>query len=194
MTSSTEIPCWDDLFSSWAVASATGIVAVAALSLWGRYFSRTTSLRIYLMTFVAIALAMASLLAWQKEHRESIRAENLQTLRAFDTEANRLFEESFSVDNAADYAAYLAKAAGFSARLERWVANNMGPRASEILRRHDPKDVNMTFESAIDKDHASAIAAIIQTRENIAAMIDARASDKCVKPTAAEHPIPQNVD
>jgi hypothetical protein len=45
--------------------------------------------------------------------------------------------------------------------------------------------------SAVD---AAAIAAIIQTRENIAALIDARASYKCVKPTTAEHPIPQTVD
>lgn len=194
MTSSTDIPCWDDLFSSWAIAPATGIIAVAALALWGRYFSRTTSLRIYLMIFAGVTLAVASLLAWQKEHRESIRAENLAALKAFDTEANRLFEESLSVNNAADYTAFLAKADGFSGRLERWVANNMGPRASEVLLRHDPKDVNIAFESAIDKDHASAIAAIIQTRENIAALIDAGASDKCVKPTTAEHPIRQNVD
>jgi hypothetical protein len=194
MTSSTDIPCWDDLFSSWAIASATGIVAVAALSLWGRYFSRTTSLRIYLMIFAGLTLAMASLLAWQKEHRESIRAENLAALKAFDTEANRLFEESLTVKNAADYTAYLAKAGGFSGRLERWIANNMGTRASEILLRHDPSDVNIAFESAIDKHHASAIAAIIQTRENIAALIDARALYRCVKPTTGEHPIPQNLD
>ena len=194
MTSSTDIPCWDDLFSSWAIATATGIVAVAALSLWGRYFSRTTSLRIYLMIFAGFALAMASLLAWQKERRESIRAEHLAALKAFHTEANRLFDESLTVSNAADYTVYSAKADGFSGRLEKWVANNMGPRASEILLRHDPKDVNIAFESAIDKDHASAIAAIIQTRENIAALIDARASDKCVKPTTAEHPIRQSVD
>ena len=35
MTSSTEIPCWNDLLSSWAIASATGIVAVAALMIDG---------------------------------------------------------------------------------------------------------------------------------------------------------------
>jgi hypothetical protein len=194
MTSSSDISCWDDVFSSWAIASGTGIVAVAALSLWGRYFSRTTSLPIYLMILTGVTLAMASVLAWQKEHRESVRAENLAGLKALDAEANRLFEESFTVNNANDYKAYLAKADGFSGRLERWAANNMGPRASETLLRHDPKDVNITFESAINRDHASAIAAIIQTKENIAALIDARASDKCVKPTTAEHPIRQNVD
>jgi hypothetical protein len=194
MTSSTDIPCWYDLFSRWAIVSATGIVVVAALSLWGQFFSRTASLRIYLMIFAGFILAMASLFVWQKEHREAIRAENIAALKAFDTEANRLFEESLTVNNAADYAAYRAKADGFSARLERWVANNMGPRASEILLRHDPKDVNITFESALHGDHASAIAAIIQTRENIAALIDAKASDKCVKPTTAEHPIPQSGD
>ena len=99
MTSSTEIPCWDDLISSWAIASATGIVAVAALSLWGRYFSRTTSLRIYLMIFAGFTLAMVSFLAWQKEHPKSIRAENLVALKAFNNEANRLFEESLTVNS-----------------------------------------------------------------------------------------------
>lgn len=167
---------------------------MAALSLWGRYFSQTTSLRVYLMIFTGVILLMASLLAWQKEHRELIRTENLVTLKTFDAEAKRLFEESLAVDNAADYTAYLAKADDFSGRLERWVANNMGPRASEILLRHDPKDVNIAFESTIGKEHASAIVAIIQTRENIAALIDARASNKCVKPTTAEHPIPQSLD
>jgi hypothetical protein len=194
MTSSTHIPCWGDLFSSWAIATATGVFAVAALSLWGRYFSRTTSLRIYLMIFAGFTLAMAGLLAWQKEHRESIRAEHLAALKAFETEANRLFEESLTVNNAADYTAYMTKADGFSGRLERWIANNMGPRASDVLQRHDPKDVNIIFESAIDKDHELAIAAIIQTRENIVALIDARASYRCVKPTTAEHPLPQNLD
>ncbi len=194
MTSFTDITCWNNPFSSWAIASATGVVAVAVLSLSGRYFSRVTSLRIYLMIFAGFTLAMASLLAWQKEHRESIRAENLAALKAFDAEANRLFDESLTVDNAADYKAYLAKADGFSGRLERWTANNLGPRASEIVLRHDPKNVNTAFESAIDKDHASAIAAIIQTRENIAALIDAKTSNRCVKPTAAEHPFPPNLD
>ncbi len=191
MTSSTEIPCWDDLVSSWAIVSATGIVAVAALSLWGRYFSRTTLLRIFLMILAGFTLAVASFLAWQKEHPKSIRAENLAALKAFNTEANRLFEESLTVNNASDYTAYLAKADGFYGRLERWVANNMGPRASEFLLRYDPKDVNIAFGRAIDKDYPSAIAAIIRTRGNIVALIDARASDKCVKPTTAEHPIPQ---
>ena len=193
MALSLDIRCWDP-FSSWAIATATGIVAVAALSLWGRYFSRALSLRIYLMIFAGFTLAMASLLAWQKEHRESIRAENLAALKAFDTEANQLFEESLTVNNVADYTAYLAKADGFSGRMERWVENNMGPRASQILLRHDPKNVNTAFESEINKDHASVIAAIIQTRENIAALIDAKASDKCVKPTTAEHPFPPDVD
>jgi hypothetical protein len=193
MALSSDIRCWDP-FSSWAIATATGIAAIAALSLWGRYFSRITSLRIYLVIFTVFTLSIASLLAWQKEHRELIQTESLATLKAFDTEANRLFEESLTIENAAGYTAYLAKAEGFSGRLQSWVADNMGPRASEILQRHDPKDVNMAFESTIGKDHASAIVAIIQTRENIAALIEARASDKCVKPTTVEHPIPQSVD
>ena len=193
MALSSDIRCWDP-FSSWVIAAATGTAAMAVLSLWGRYFSQTTSLRVYLMIFTGVILLMASLLAWQKEHRELIRAENIATLKTFDAEAKRLFEESLTVDNAADYTAYLAKADDFSGRLERWVANNMGPRASEILLRHDPKDVNIVFESTIGKEHASAIVAIIQTRENIAALIEARASNRCVKPTTAEHPIPQSLD
>jgi hypothetical protein len=193
MALSTDIHCWN-VFGSWAMASATGIVVVAALGLWGQYFSRSISLRIYLLVFAGFTLSMASLLALQKEHRESMRAGNLATLKAFNSEANRLFEESLTLDNAADYAAYTAKADGFSGRLERWVADNIGPRASEILLRHDPKDANMTFENTMDKAHASAMVAIIQTRENIAALIEARASDKCVKPTTAEHPIPQAID
>jgi hypothetical protein len=70
------------------------------------------------MIFAGFILAMASLLAWQKEHRESIRAENLAALKAFDTEANWLFEESLTVNNAADYTAYLAKA--------RWLFRKAG--------------------------------------------------------------------
>jgi len=193
MAFSTDIPCWN-VFSSWAVALATGIVVVTALGLWGRYFSRTISLRIYLVIFTGFTLLMASLLAWQKEHRELIRAENLATLKAFATEANRLFDESLTVNSANDYRAYSANAEVFSRRLERWVADNIGPRASEILLRHDPKDINMTFESATSKDHASAIVAIIQTRENIATLIEAEASYKCVKQTTTEHPIPPTLD
>src|SRR5579864_4842971 len=132
MAFSTDIHCWN-IFGSWATALGTGIVVVAALALWGQYFSRSISLRVYLAVFTAFTLSMASLLAFQKEHRESIRAESLATLRAFNSEANRLFEESLTLNNAADYAAYTAKADGFSGRLERWVADNMGPRASEIL-------------------------------------------------------------
>jgi hypothetical protein len=194
MTFYTDIHCWDDLLSSWAIASATGIVALATLCLWGRYFSLTTSLRIYLMIFVGLTLATASLLAWQKEHRESIQAENIASLKAFNTEANRLFEQSLAVNSAVDYTAFLAKADGFSVRLERWVGDNMGPRASEILLRHDPKELNVAFESAIDKDHASAMATIIQTKENIEALIEAKVSDKCVKPAMAEHPFPPSVE
>ncbi|HLX13750.1 MAG TPA: hypothetical protein VKS24_00915 [Bradyrhizobium sp.] len=193
MALSTDIHCWN-AFGSWAMASATGMVVVAALGLWGQYFSRSISLRIYLVVFTVFTLSMASLLAWQKEHRESGRAENLATLRAFNSEANRLFDESLALNDAADFAAYTAKANGFSARLERWVAENIGPRASEILLRHDPKDANMTFENTMGKDHAAAIVAIIQTRENVAALIEARASDRCVKPPTAEHPIPQAID
>jgi len=75
--------------------------------------------------------------------------------------------------------------------LQGWAANNMGARASEFLLRHDPRDVNMAVGRAIDKDYASAMAVIIQTRENIVALIDASALSECVKPTADEHPIPQ---
>jgi hypothetical protein len=184
----TDIRCWD-VFSTWAAALATGIVVVTVLGLWGRYFSRTISLRVYLAIFIAFTLLMASLFAWQKERRESIRAENLVVLKAFKAEANRLFEESLNVETPDDYAAYSAKADDFSARLERWVADNMGSRASGILLRHDPKDTNMTFENTMSREHASAIVAINQTRENIATLIEARASDRCVNPTATEHPL-----
>ena len=67
---------------------------MAALSLLGRYFPQITSPRIYLVVFTGFTLSTASLLAWQKVHRESIRAENLASLKAFDTEAKRLFDES----------------------------------------------------------------------------------------------------
>ena len=184
----TDIRCWD-VFSTWAAALATGIVVAAVLGLWGRYFSRTISLRVYLVIFSAFTLLMASLFAWQRERRESIRAENLATLKTFNAEANRLFEESLTADSSDDYAAYSAKADDFSARIERWVADNMGPRASGILLRHDPKDTNITFESAMSRDQASAIVAINQTRENIETLIEAHASDRCVKPTATEHPL-----
>jgi hypothetical protein len=69
----------------------------------------------------------------------------------------------------------------------------MGSSASEIPERRDPKDVNVAFKSALNKDHATEIAAIVQTRENIEALIDAGASDKCVKPTTAENPIPSSL-
>ena len=184
----TDIRCWD-VFSTWAAALATGIVVVTVLGLWGRYFSRTISLRVYLVIFSAFTLLMASLFAWQRERRESIRAENLAMLKTFNAEANRLFEESLTADSSDDYAAYSAKADDFSARLQRWVADNMGSRASGILLRHDPKDTNITFENTISKDQASAIVSINQTRENIAALIEAGARDRCVKPTAREHPL-----
>lgn len=194
MTSSANISCWDGAFSTWAIASAAGIAAVAALGLWGRYSSRTTSPGIFLVVFLGFTLGVAGVLSWQKQHRESIRAENLAALKAFDAEAKGLLDEGLTVDNADDYTAYRARSDGFTARLERWAADNMGPRASEILRRHDPKDVNIAFQSTMDQDHASAITAIIQTRENIGALIHAGASDKCVKPTTAEHPMPPNLE
>jgi hypothetical protein len=65
----------------------------------------------------------------------------------------------------------------------------MEPRASGILLRHDPKDTNITFESTMSRDQSSAIVALNQTRENIETLIEAHASDRCVKPTATEHPI-----
>ena len=71
------------------------------------------------------------------------------------------------------------------------MTDNLGPRASDVVRRHDPKDVNVSLESALDENHESSIAAISQTRENIVALVDAGTSDKCVRPTASEHPIPQ---
>src|SRR5579863_4323405 len=144
MAFSTDIQCWDG-FGNWAIASSSGIVAVAALGVWSHYFSRSIRLRTYLLVFAGFTLSMAGLLGLERQHRESIAAENLATLRAFNSEADRLFEESLTLNNAADYAAYVAKADGFSGRLESWVTDNIGPRASEILLRHDPKYANMRF-------------------------------------------------
>jgi hypothetical protein len=193
MPSSIDFHCWN-LFGNGSIALAIAILALAALGLLGRFFPYIASLRIHLMIFVALILSTVSLLTWQGQHREPIRAENLATLKTFDTEANRLFEESLSLSNAADYAAYSAKADLFAEKLERWVAETMGPKASEILRRHDSKHVNVNLESTLDKDHASAVVTVVQTRENIAALIEAGASEKCVKPTRVEHPIPPNLD
>ena len=146
--------------------------------------------RFFLGVGVALAFTIVGLLVW-REHRESVRATNLAALKAFDAEADQLLEEGLGVNSADDYSAYQAKADGFSKRLETWVADNLGPRASDVVHRHDPKDVNIAFESALDKNHESSIAAISQTRQNIVVLIDARTSDKCVRPTASEHPIPQ---
>jgi hypothetical protein len=193
MSPSTNIHCWN-LFGNGTIALAIVIAAIVMLGLFGRFLPQIASLRIRLTIYVGLMLFMASLLAWQKQHREFLQAEHVAVLKAFHTEANRLFEESLSVSSAADYTAYSAKADFFTERLERWVAEAIGPKASEILQRHDPKHVNMNLESTLDKDHASAVATVVQTRENIAALIDAGASDKCVTPTTAEHPIPLNPD
>jgi hypothetical protein len=193
MASPTNIHCWD-VVSNGTIALAIAIIGMVALGLSGRLFPQIASLRIRLIIFVALLLSTTSLLAWQRQHRKLIEAENLVVLKTFDTEANRLFEESLSVSNAADYTAYSAKADFFAEKLERWVAESMGPKASEILQRHDPKHVNINLESTLDKDHASAVVTVVQTRENIAALIEAGASERCVKPTRVEHPIPKNPD
>jgi len=193
ISSLPDVHCWN-LLGNGVLALAAGIVAIAALTLLGRYFRKSTSARIRLTVFMGFVIAAAILLGWQTENRESIEAENLATLKTFDAEANRLFEQSLRISNADEHAAYLAKADSFAQRLERWVAKSMGPKASEVLQRHDPKHVNMNLESTLDKEHASAVVAIVQTRENIAALIEAGASDKCVKPMKVEHPIPNNPD
>ena len=185
--------CWGDLFSGWAIALAAGFVAVAALILWQLFFSRTVSNR-WLMVFAGFTVAVAGLFAAQQAHRGAVHAQNLAALKAFDNEANQLLEDGLALDNAADKAAYRARADGFSAKVQRWIADNMSPQASEIVRRQDPKDVNVGSDSAMDKQHASTTAEIIQTRKNIAALRNAGASDKCVKPTEPEHPIPVTPD
>lgn len=189
MSSSVGIHC-SELFSSWIIATAIAIFAVAMLSLW-RYFSRTTSLRIaHLAIFVGFGSGLLGLLAWQM-HRDSIRAENLAALKAFHDEAGRLLEESLSSNNVADYKTQRTKAEMFSEKVEKWAANNIGPRASDILQHHEPTDVGVKSESATDKDQQSAITENLQTREKIAALIDARARDRCVRPRTTEHPVPQ---
>ena len=190
MTSSTKIPCWDQIFGVGTIAAAGGLVTAAALILWWAYFSRMTSRRFLLGVCVSLTFTVVGLLIW-REHRESVRAGNLVALKAFDSEADQLFQESLGVNSADDYSVYQAKADGFSKRLDTWVADNLGPRASDVVHRHDPKDVNIAFESALDKNHESSIAAISQTRENIVALLDAGTSDKCVRPTASEHPMLQ---
>jgi predicted Kef-type K+ transport protein len=57
---------------SWAIALASGIAAMAALSLLRRYFSQITSLRIHLKIFTGLALSTASLLARRSFNREQI--------------------------------------------------------------------------------------------------------------------------
>ena len=186
----TTVPCLDKIFGVWAIALAAALVMAAALILWWAYFSRTASLRSYLTICVGLAVAMTGLLAW-REHQESIRARNLAVLKAFDSEADQLFQESLDLTKDTDYPVYQAKADSFSKRLDTWVAENLGPRASDILRRQDPKNVNIAFESALDKNHESSLVGINQTRENISALIHAGASDKCVAPTRPEHPVLQ---
>ena len=190
MASSTTVPCWDKIFSVWAIALAAGLFLVAAMILWWAYFSRTASSRSYLAICVGFAVGMSGLVVW-KEHQESIRTENLARLKAFDSEADELFQESLNLNNDTDYPVYQAKADDFSRRLEAWVADNLGPRASDVLHRYDPKNVNIAFESALHKNHESSLAAINQTRENLTALIHAGASDKCVTPIPPEHPMPR---
>lgn len=190
MTSSTNIACWGNIFGVWALSLAAGIVVVAALIVWWVYFSRTNWSRTYLTICVGLAVAMTGLIAW-KDHQGSIRARNLPALKAFNSEADQLFEESLRLDNDTDYPVYRAKADEFFKRLETWVADNLGPRASDVLRRDDPKNADIAFEGALDKNHESAVTRIHQTRENLAALIGAGASDRCVKPTEREHPVPQ---
>ncbi|WP_298255897.1 hypothetical protein [Bradyrhizobium sp.] len=190
MTSSTTVACWDKIFSVWALSLAAGIVMVGALAVWWAYFSRTTWSRSYLTVCVGLAVAMTGLIVW-KDHQQSIRARNLPTLKAFNAEADQLFEESLRLDDDTDYPVYRAKADDFFKRLETWAADNLGPRASDVLRRDDPKNADNTFESALDKNHESSMTRIHQTRENIAALIGAGASESCVKPTAPELPVPQ---
>lgn len=191
MTPSPTVACWDKFFSVWSLSSASGFVVVAALMLWWAYFSRTRWSRSYLAICAVFAIAVVGLIVW-KEHQETIRAGNLPALKAFNAEADQLFEESLRLDNDTDYPVYRAKADEFFQRLETWVATNLGPRASDVLRRNDPKNTDIAFESALDENHESSMTRIHQTRENLAALIGAGASDKCVKPTAPERPVPRS--
>ena len=189
MTSLVGIACWDNQFN-WVLASAAIIAAMAALCL-RQYFFPNARLRSTLLIFAGLVFAAVSLFAWQ-DARE-LRGEKLAALKRFNAEADRLFEESVHIDND-DYAAYRTRVDGFSAKVEDWVASNVGPQASDIVRRHDPKDANVELENATDKNQAAAIVDIVQTREKIAALVKAGASDICVKPTTSEHPLPKNLD
>jgi len=184
------IACWDNKFN-WVLASAAIVAATAALCL-RQYFFPAARLRSTLFIFAGLVFAAASLFVWQAA-RENLRGEKLDALKRFNAEADRLFEESIHINNE-DYAAYRTRVDGFSAKVEDWVASNVGPRASDIVRRHDPKDANVELENATDKNQAAAIVDIVQTREKIAALVKAGASDICVKPTTSEHPLPRNLD
>jgi hypothetical protein len=189
MASST-VACWDKIFSVWAVAPAASFVLVAALAVWRIYFSSAVWSRSYLSICAAFAVAMTGFLVW-KGHEESIRTRDLAALKAFNAEADQLFDESLRLDNDTDYPVYRTKADDFFKRLETWVADNLGSRASDVLRRDDPKNADIAFESALDESHRTSMTRIHQTRENLAALIGAGASDRCVKPTAPELPVPQ---
>jgi hypothetical protein len=189
MTSSAGIPCWDHLLNNWVLASVAIVAAVAALCL-RQYFLPTARLRIFLFIFAGSVLAAASLFVWQGPG-ENLRAKKLDVLKKFNAEADQLFKESL---NNGDYAVFRTRISGFSAKVESWVERNIGPQASDIVRRHDPKDANVEPEIATDKNPPAGIVEIIQTREKVAALINAGASDICVKPTTMEHPIPKNLD
>jgi hypothetical protein len=191
MVSLAGVPCWDHLLNNWVLASAAIVAATAAFCL-RPYFFPVARLRTRLFIFAGLVFAAVGLFAWQ-DAREDLRAEKLDALKRFNAEANQLFEESLHVGHD-DYAAYRMRVDGFSAKVEDWVASNVGPRASDIVRRHDPKDANVGLENAADKNQAAAIVDIVQTREKIAALVKAGASDICVKPTTSEHPLPRNLD
>jgi hypothetical protein len=185
------VSCVDDLSSVWALVSTAGVTAIIGSAVLLVDF-RSTALRRLLAACAAFSALIAVILTWQ-QYRSLFQAQNIASLQAFGAEADQLLEEGLKAPDA-DSPSYRARADDFSGRLENWVALNIGPRALDIVRHHDPKDVNIGLENPTDYGRASSITQIAQTKEKIAALVDAKASDECVKPTTSEHPIARSLD
>jgi hypothetical protein len=186
------ISCVDDLSGAWALVSAASISAIVALIVLLIDF-RSTSLRRLLIACAGISALVALVLTWQ-QYRAPVQAQRVAFLRAFGSEADDLLE-GLTAEPGTDSSTYRARADDFSGRLEKWVALNIGPRALDTVRHHDPKDVNIRLENETDNERASSITQIIQTKGKIAELVDAKASDECIKPTTtSEHAFPPSLD
>ena len=193
MPPSAHIPCVDDLSSGWALVSAASVTAIIALAVLLVDF-QSASLRRILTACAGFSAMIALILTWQQYRGRLLQAPKIASLHAFDAEADQLLEEGLSAEPDAYNPAYRAKADDFSGRLEGWVAFNIGPRALDIVRHHDPKDVNIGLENPTYSGRASSVTHVAQAKEKIAALLHAKGSDACVKPATSEHPIPPGLD